>query len=190
METIALKNMRLLDFGNEIALWGVVYEGLGHTLLMPFPGSDPAVAASSLRVLSLQPEEWRTFLDQVDVQNVELATKAIVRKSQRVIDQHVQWSVWRRDGFRCRYCGMERPLTVDHIDLWEDGGASVAENLLSACRPCNKTRGRMPYVDWMMCDYYLSRARHLSDEQRNANAALALSMENLKALRARHKRSR
>jgi 5-methylcytosine-specific restriction endonuclease McrA len=33
-------------------------------------------------------------------------------------------------------------------------GASVEDNLITACRKCNKTRGNMLYEDWLNSDYY------------------------------------
>lgn len=103
-------------------------------------------------------EKWKEFLWQSDVLETEVVTKqgkAIMRKSQRQIADRISWNVYRRDGYKCRYCGRgDVPLTVDHIVLWEDGGPSIEENLVSACKKCNRTRGNTKYADWLNSDRY------------------------------------
>ena len=88
----------------------------------------------------------------------------------------VTQAVYRRDGFRCRFCGCRVVLgtarkamrtlvpeavrwggtnntqhgaffaltaTIDHIVPHAKGGGSDAENLVTACWPCNFGRGDM-----------------------------------------------
>jgi len=81
--------------------------------------------------------------------------------------------VFRRDGYKCCYCGRDDvPLTVDHLVLWEDGGPSTEQNMVSACKKCNKARGRTQYVDWLRHPVYLKVSGNLSPERRAANEAL------------------
>jgi len=58
----------------------------------------------------------------------------------------VKRKVFKRDGAVCRYC--------QEVTAWEDGvaehvlprgrgGATVIENLVWACRPCNRAKGNM-----------------------------------------------
>lgn len=50
--------------------------------------------------------------------------------------------VFRRDDYRCQYCG--RPtthLTLDHVLPKKDGGRYEWENLVSACPQCNRAKG-------------------------------------------------
>jgi 5-methylcytosine-specific restriction endonuclease McrA len=76
--------------------------------------------------------------------------KVIVRKSQRAIDSFVAWKVFKRDLYTCRYCGLSgTPLTVDHVVLWEEGGPTIEENLITACKKCNKDRGNTRFPEWM-----------------------------------------
>jgi hypothetical protein len=44
-------------------------------------------------------------------------------------------------GPRCAYCGGPGPLTKDHVIPKSRGGTDAWENLLPACRPCNKAKG-------------------------------------------------
>jgi hypothetical protein len=131
------------------------------TYFCPFPDY---VEHRILRRIDMSEDEWRKLLRQLDLVETEILqkaehgglVKAIVRKTQRRIEQRVSWEVYKRDGYKCRYCGVDGvPLTVDHLVLWEEGGPSIPENLVTACRPCNKLRGRMPYHEWLASKQYL-----------------------------------
>ena len=51
-----------------------------------------------------------------------------------------------RDGHKCVYCGSKENLTVDHVRPKSKGGTDTADNLVTACRPCNQAKGSM-HVD-------------------------------------------
>lgn len=169
MERIKLGDLNILAVGNTIALSGAIYSDAEKTYLVTFPDEHDATD-KPLVVLDMSQDEWTRFMTQTDHLEVEMLApdtdgklvKAIVRKSQRQIDQGVSWAVYKRDGYRCRYCGLEGvPLTVDHLVLWEEGGPSIPENLVAACRKCNKTRGNMKYAAWLRSDYYKKVSRNL-----------------------------
>ena len=49
-------------------------------------------------------------------------------------------NVYRRDGYRCMYCGTHPradDLTIDHVLPRSRGGDSSWENCVTACFPCN-----------------------------------------------------
>lgn len=51
-------------------------------------------------------------------------------------------AIFRRDGYRCQYCGREMAhLTLDHIIPRSRGGAHGWTNLVSACASCNRRKG-------------------------------------------------
>jgi 5-methylcytosine-specific restriction endonuclease McrA len=54
-----------------------------------------------------------------------------------------------RDGHKCVYCGSSENLTVDHVRPKSRGGTDTADNLVTACRPCNQAKGSMHVVDFM-----------------------------------------
>lgn len=179
----------LLDFGNEIQLAGAIYVGKGMNCLVVLPDEElvpPEHPTDTTdvpnRVLKLDREEWIEFLRQTDLQNVEVAAqgedgtfrKAIVRKTQRQIDQNVAWRAYRRDGMRCRYCGDDKvPLTVDHLVCWEEGGPTTLGNVLSSCRVCNRVRGRTPYDRWILEHrHYRESSKKLPFAVREDNEAL------------------
>jgi 5-methylcytosine-specific restriction endonuclease McrA len=55
-------------------------------------------------------------------------------------------AVLARDAYTCQYCGREaHGLTVDHVVPRSRGGASVWENIVASCAPCNRKKGnRLP----------------------------------------------
>ena len=50
--------------------------------------------------------------------------------------------VFARDGHTCQYCGQSQvDLTIDHVTPKRLGGKRRWENLVSACRQCNRRKG-------------------------------------------------
>lgn len=50
--------------------------------------------------------------------------------------------IFRRDGYTCQYCGRKtRQLTIDHVIPRHKGGEHAWNNLVSACRACNRKKG-------------------------------------------------
>lgn len=50
-------------------------------------------------------------------------------------------NIFKRDGFRCQYCGTSRDLTLDHVIPKARGGKSTWSNLITACKNCNARKG-------------------------------------------------
>jgi 5-methylcytosine-specific restriction endonuclease McrA len=50
-------------------------------------------------------------------------------------------NVMRRDGSQCQYCGSRDRLTIDHVRPKSRGGRETWDNLVTACVPCNNTKG-------------------------------------------------
>lgn len=198
-------DLDLLSVGHTLQLAGAVYAGEGRILVVPFPEEKIGATGSLMEapgrppiwfqddgghleahVLEMDLDEWSVFLRQSDLLEVEAfreapdgkIRKAVLRKSQRQIEEGVRWAVFRRDGFRCRYCAREDvPMTVDHLVLWEEGGPSVEENLVTACRKCNKTRGKTQYSAWLEHPYYARVSASLTEEDRTLNACLAGTLD-------------
>lgn len=50
-------------------------------------------------------------------------------------------NLWRRDGWRCQYCGIKPApdeITVDHVVPRSQGGLTTFDNTVLACLQCNK----------------------------------------------------
>ena len=60
-----------------------------------------------------------------------------MRKS---IPKSIRFEVFKRDSFKCQYCGATAPdilLEIDHIRPVSKGGTNDITNLIIACQPCN-----------------------------------------------------
>lgn len=196
---MALTDIDMKELGLSIQMVGAVYGDKDTLYVVTIPGAlEPnhrrvldalpaqdygtGVQLDEIRAVHLTHEEWQAFLRQTDLVEVEALVKdpetkqvgkAIIRKSERQISQNVSWAVYRRDGFRCRYCGVEdQPLTVDHLITWESGGPSTPENLVASCRKCNGARGETPYAEWLDSPYYRRVSAGLDYQTRFANQAL------------------
>lgn len=56
-------------------------------------------------------------------------------------------AIFRRDGYRCVYCGATfdaGDLTVDHVEPRVKGGDHSEGNLVTCCRRCNAEKGGAP----------------------------------------------
>lgn len=49
---------------------------------------------------------------------------------------------------RCRACGTDRQLEVDHILPWSRGGTNSFENLQALCGNCNRNKGAKTMDEW------------------------------------------
>lgn len=105
----------------------------------------------------------REFSDE-DNELAALATKGprhrVVRRGEREpIPAILRRLVYERDGHRCRRCGRTEYLQLDHVVPWSAGGADMATNLRTLCKPCNDERSnwrewehpRLLPVTWI-CD--------------------------------------
>jgi len=64
-------------------------------------------------------------------------------------DWHIVRSiVLERDGYACTYCGTDKQLEGDHIVPLCRGGSNAFVNLVTACRPCNLSKGSKPVEEW------------------------------------------
>lgn len=58
-------------------------------------------------------------------------------------------AVFARDRYVCQYCGdSEAPLECDHVVPVADGGDHDEANLVTACRPCNRSKSSKPLEQW------------------------------------------
>jgi len=58
----------------------------------------------------------------------------------KAIPKRIRFEVFKRDSFKCQYCGAEAPsviLQVDHIVPVSKGGKNDISNLITSCCSCN-----------------------------------------------------
>ena len=75
--------------------------------------------------------------------------------------------VLERDLYRCQYCGLDGAssfensliMTVDFVHPRAHKGMKHAENLVTACRPCNVIKGRRVFRDLEHAKAYVLQRR-------------------------------
>jgi len=68
-------------------------------------------------------------------------------ENRKSISKKLRFEVFKRDGFRCAYCGQAPPvviLEVDHIDPISKGGKDSINNYITACFDCNRGKRDIP----------------------------------------------
>ena len=63
------------------------------------------------------------------------------------ISKKLRFEVFKRDGFKCAYCGRTPPsvtLEVDHIQPKSKGGKNDINNYVTACFDCNRGKRDIP----------------------------------------------
>jgi 5-methylcytosine-specific restriction endonuclease McrA len=73
------------------------------------------------------------------------------RPGRTPLEKAMIWGIYRRDGGRCRYCGVEcgeggERWEIDHVVPVAKGGRDAEDNLVLACRRCNQKKGTDSWV--------------------------------------------
>lgn len=104
-------------------------------------------AKKAMTLLFLEKAETVEWRDRDFIKTVSTAIKcpSIIRlksrtRTARAKVQLNRKNIFKRDGFRCGYCGSAKDLTIDHIIPKSKGGKSTWENLVSACTSCNNKK--------------------------------------------------
>ena len=66
------------------------------------------------------------------------------------ISKKTRFEVFKRDSFKCQYCGCDAPnviLECDHIIPVAEGGENDLLNLVTSCRDCNRGKGKTRLTD-------------------------------------------
>jgi 5-methylcytosine-specific restriction endonuclease McrA len=91
------------------------------------------------------------------------------------LSKSVRFEVFKRDAFKCQYCGAEAPnvlLHVDHIKPVEGGGTNEITNLITACATCNSGKRDRPLSEQAA----VSKARAQIEELQERREQLELMM--------------
>jgi len=94
--------------------------------------------------------EWRE--DLIRTVSSSMKCPSIIRLKRRTLTargkvQLNKKNVFKRDGFKCAYCGETKDLTLDHVIPKSKGGKSTWENLVSACVKCNNRKDDKYYYE-------------------------------------------
>jgi HNH endonuclease len=80
-----------------------------------------------------------------------------------------RFEVFKRDEFRCQYCGRKSPgivLEIDHIVPLCDGGTDDPINLIASCWDCNHGKAGVPLQEVLTGEDPHDRAVMLLERQR------------------------
>lgn len=66
--------------------------------------------------------------------------RAICRVERGKVSNKIRFAVYERDGYRCRFCGSDFDLEIDHILPISKGGKSNVSNLQTLCHNCNYSK--------------------------------------------------
>ena len=134
-----------------------------QVLRRPPSGCPALVLNADFRPLSYYPLSlwpWQevikaVFLDRVEVvsnydqmvrsPSFEMPLPSVVALKHFVAqDRHpafTRFNLFLRDAFSCQYCGSGQDLTFDHVTPRSRGGRTTWENIVTACAPCNLSKG-------------------------------------------------
>ena len=73
-----------------------------------------------------------------------------------ILRSNIAPRVYARDSYTCVYCGADDDLTIDHITPQSRGGGHGIDNLVTACRSCNSSKGSKTITEWKGESYVLA----------------------------------
>ena len=79
---------------------------------------------------------WETQVPAVIMLRDYMKPKSTIRQSKS--------NVFLRDGYKCAYCDIQlakKDCTLDHVLPISHGGKTTFENTVTACGPCNASKG-------------------------------------------------
>jgi hypothetical protein len=96
------------------------------------------------------------------------------------ISKKLRFEVFKRDSFRCQYCGKSAPevvLEIDHVTPVANGGKSDILNLISSCKPCNAGKGKRPLSDSSAITKQLDQLKELNERRDQLDMLLQWKVE-------------
>lgn len=105
-----------------------------------FTPEHKAIVDALLRqFFSLQDDGWRH----------EWCEREMARLRAPAKHGHLREQILARDGHACVYCGAtDTDFDIDHVLPRSRGGLNTPENLVTACRTCNRSKGARTPDEW------------------------------------------
>lgn len=88
--------------------------------------------------------------------------------SRKAISKKLRFEVFKRDGFKCQYCGESAPdviLHVDHIHPVSKGGDNDVMNLITSCAACNSGKSDRELSDDSIIEKQRAQLQELSERR-------------------------
>lgn len=102
--------------------------------------------------------------------------KEKTKANRKAIPQSVRFEVFKRDMFRCQYCGRGAPdvvLQVDHMHPVYEGGSNEILNLITSCFDCNSGKGKRLISDQSILDRQRAQIEELEERRQQLEMMLA-----------------
>lgn len=124
-------------------------------LAIDWDGEEGAFVRVLAEVRFLDGEEGQRRIHDWGVDALVWPAEPLATKRRRPLDVTYQrWielreAVFARDGYRCVYCEMATDSPeCDHIHPVSRGGLTFLQNLATACKPCNRSKGAKTLDEW------------------------------------------
>ena len=80
-----------------------------------------------------------------DIKNNDTMCEKCRKKERRSSTEKYNFMVFKRDGFKCMYCGKSPidngvKLQMDHIIPLNKGGENILDNFITSCLECNHSK--------------------------------------------------
>lgn len=102
--------------------------------------------------------------------------RTVYMAKRKAISARTRFEIFKRDSFKCQYCGKSSPgvvLHIDHIKPVADGGDNDLTNLVTACQSCNLGKSDIPLSDKSA----VSKQKAMLDELNERREQMAMMME-------------
>lgn len=99
-----------------------------------------------------------------------------MKTPRKSISKKTRFEVFKRDGFKCQYCGAAAPeaiLEVDHINPVSKGGDNDVMNLITSCKPCNSGKSDRTLSD----DSTIQKQRAMLDDLNERREQLEMMLQ-------------
>jgi len=94
-----------------------------------------------------------------------------VAEKRKPISKKIRFEVFKRDSFKCQYCGRSAPdviLEVDHIVPVAEGGDNSTLNLITSCRDCNRGKSKTLLTDMTVADRQRKQLEEMEERKEQA----------------------
>ena len=119
----------------KCALWSARNKTPGHISTEVAMQYGPAVAARLIKV-----GFWRRERGGYRMIPSRYWRFTALRRRETIL-AYLRERIYKRDSYRCLFCGSGDDLTLDHIHPKSLGGADTEDNLQTLCRSCNSSKG-------------------------------------------------
>jgi len=127
---------------NRCDFCGTIQGGMSHHIL-PLDKDYILCCNCTSNLFWLQVHKWWfSPYDPNPNKNTESYAK-------QFIPYKIKWAVWKRDSFKCKQCGTQENLSIDHILPECMGGKLELDNLQTLCRSCNSKKGTKYSKEWL-----------------------------------------